>query len=242
MDPLSPELVLVDPVLAADARRRLPDPPDCLAVRPLETAVERTGTDVAVVARHVRRTWTSGGSDATPLGPSLPHTSMGAVRLTAPSMASARRRAVAAVPAPVVVEETRRARPSLLAIVVVLLVALGIGLPSFNLLPWGSAELPSFVGDGRGGETIVEARGDGLVLEWPEVDGATVYDVVLWRGGRRMLDLWPQTNRLDVRTAAAKAGKRLAPGTYQWFAFAGFGSRDDLRFGEPLANGTFTVE
>ena len=142
----------------------------------------------------------------------------------------------------VVVEEPSRARPSLLAIVAVLLVALGIGLPSFNLVPWSSAELPSFVGDGQGGRTTVEPRGDELVLEWPEAEGATVYDVVLWRGGRRMLDLWPQTNRLDVRAAAAKAGKRLAPGTYQWFAFAGFGSRDDLRFGEPLANGTFTVE
>ena len=242
MDLLSPELVLVDPVLAAEARRRLPDPPDCLAARPRETAAEDAETHAAAVGRHVRRTWKSGGSDSTPLGPSLPHASMGAVRLTAPSVAFARPRAVAAVPAPIVVEETRRARPSLLAIVVVLLVALGIGLPSFNLLPWGSAELPSFVGDGRGGETTAEAPGDGLVLEWPEAEGATVYDVVVWRGGRRMLDLWPQTNRLDVRTAAAKAGKRLAPGTYQWFAFAGFGSRDDLRFGEPLANGTFTVE
>src|SRR3954454_18557952 len=40
MERISPELALVDPVIATAARARLPDPSDCLARRPRGASVE----------------------------------------------------------------------------------------------------------------------------------------------------------------------------------------------------------
>ena len=239
MDVLSPELVLVDPVLAVEARLLLGAPQDCLARRRREPApVEGWRHDNDGVSP--RRIWASGGSCATPIRSGSPNDPAGAPLFTVPSFAPERRLSSAFAPS-VVVEDHRRVRPSLLTIVVMLLLALLIGLPSFDLVPWSSAERPSFVPADPNTEATT-APAEGLVLAWPKAEGATLYDLVLWRGGRRMLDLWPETNHIDVHDTVAKSGKRLPPGTYRWFVFAGFGSRDDLRFRKALANGAFTIE
>lgn len=239
MDVLSPELVLVDPALAAEARRRLPDPPDCLATRLREPAGGELEPPAAERVR-VPRAWVTGGTGF-PLARRGPSFAIGTVLRAPPSFAPPPTRFAAAVsPPPAPVEERRWPRPSLFAIVVALLLALGIGVPSFDLVPWSSAERPSLAGEGSGQAVSAAASGK-IVLEWPRVENASFYDVVLWRDGRRALDLWPETNRVDVLEAVDRAGSRLASGRYQWFAFAGFGSREDVRFGKPLANGSFSV-
>lgn len=239
MDILSPELVLVDPALAAEARRRLPDPPDCLATRLREPAVgEREPPASERLGRP--RAWVTAGPGF-PLARRGPSLAVGSVLQAPPSFATPPfRLASVATQRPAPVEERRWPRPSLFAIVVALLLALGIGLPSFDLVPWSSAERPSLAREGLG-QAVPVAVSREIVLEWPSVEDASFYDVVLWRDGRRVLDLWPETNRIDVLKAVDRAGSRLASGRYQWFAFAGFGSRDDVRFGKPLANGSFRV-
>jgi hypothetical protein len=161
--------------------------------------------------------------------------------LERPHTASLDRRLAPRVAQTVAEAEPRPFRPSPAAIIVALLIALGVGLPSFDLVPWSSAERPTLLP----ATDDASPSGDGdatLEIGWPAVENAVVYDVVLWRGRRRMLDLWPRTNSIDVREAVAKSGKQLPPGTYQWFVFAGFGPRDDLRFGKTVANGSFTIE
>ena len=233
IDVLSPELVLVDPVLAARARLELPDPSDCLA---LASAAPVAPIASPMAVRH--RLWVTPGSIATcatanePLGTVVHDPTL--ARALSPGHPRVNRR-LAPAGAPSTGPGDRQARPSLLAIVVGLFVALAIGLPSFDLVPWVAAERPSFV---EGPEV---AGADSVVLEWPKVEGANLYNVVLWRDGRRVLDLWPDTNRIDVLGAASARGRVLRPGGYQWFAFAGFGSPKDVQFGKPLANGSFSV-
>jgi hypothetical protein len=238
MDVLSPELVLVDPVLAADARRRLPDPPDCLAARePTYGHAAAAPANEPLQQQRASRLWITAGTASFPgAGRPAANEARGVVLRAMPSLAPSFRLAPSDA-GRLVEERPPRVRPSLLAIVVALLVALAVGLPSFDLVPWSAAERPSFATDV---EPRTEPRTE-PVLTWPRVKGADFYDVVLWRGSRRILDLWPETNRVDVVDAVAASGKRLDPGRYHWFAFAGFGSGEDVRFGQALANGTFTI-
>jgi hypothetical protein len=57
------------------------------------------------------------------------------------------------------------------------------------------------------------------VLSWRATPRADLYDLVLWRGHRRIADLWPTKAKLSVATVACSAGKRLAKGQYLWFAY-----------------------
>jgi hypothetical protein len=47
------------------------------------------------------------------------------------------------------------------------------------------------------------------VLSWPATAGATSYDLVLWRGHRRVADLWPKKPGIAVTTVACSSGRRL---------------------------------
>jgi hypothetical protein len=57
------------------------------------------------------------------------------------------------------------------------------------------------------------------VLSWRATPRADLYDLVLWRGHRRVADLWPTKAKVSVATVACGAGKRLAKGRYLWFAY-----------------------
>ena len=72
-------------------------------------------------------------------------------------------------------------------------------------------------------------------LRWRSVSGAAFYNVILWRNGERVLDLWPRTAvvRLPV--------PRLAPGVYQWFVYPVLQRRKDQRFGTLAAHGTLRI-
>jgi hypothetical protein len=56
-------------------------------------------------------------------------------------------------------------------------------------------------------------------LSWRATARAGLYDLVLWRGHRRVADLWPTKSKVSVATVACGAGKRLAKGRYLWFVY-----------------------
>jgi hypothetical protein len=57
------------------------------------------------------------------------------------------------------------------------------------------------------------------VLSWQATSRAGLYDLVLWRGHRRVADLWPTKPKISVAAVACSAGKRLAKGRYLWFVY-----------------------
>jgi len=73
---------------------------------------------------------------------------------------------------------------------------------------------------------------------WPPVVDADYYDVVLWRGGVRVLDVWPVRPALPLQGPSAPS---LTPGEYLWFAYPGYGARSEARFGPLAGSGTFTL-
>ncbi len=92
------------------------------------------------------------------------------------------------------------------------------------------------------------------VLLWQPTPRATYYNVQLWRvraGGQqqaakpvKVLSAWPSTPRLKLRARWVYLGKnyRLAPGSYRWFVFPGFGKRSEARYGALVGQSAFTVK
>jgi hypothetical protein len=188
MEPVSPELALVDPELAARARRQLPEPPDALARRPP--------------------------------GPTMP---------VAPASADPDRS----------LTDVARAATSLRFVVVaVMLASAFLGPVAVDLLSRSGNAGAS----GSGGESTAVPRpvtsvpgpgGPGVELRWQSVSGAVSYDVIVWRGGARVLDLWPTGSRVRIPYAA------LDPGRYLWFVYPRAGS--GRGFGPLAGHGSFAV-
>jgi hypothetical protein len=74
-----------------------------------------------------------------------------------------------------------------------------------------------------------------VVLRWKPTAGARLYNVILWRNGTRVLDLWP------TEPSARVPIKRLEPGSYQWFVYPLLGKASDARYGRVIARGTVKV-
>jgi hypothetical protein len=82
-------------------------------------------------------------------------------------------------------------------------------------------------------------------LQWKEVTQATYYNVVLWRDGKRVLDLWPSSARAVMPTTTSVGNEphaRLSPGRYLWFVYPGFGARPARHYGALAASGVFVVQ
>jgi len=69
------------------------------------------------------------------------------------------------------------------------------------------------------------------MLEWPATAGATSYDLVLWRGHRRVADLWPKKPALSVAAVACGA-RRLEKGRYLWFVYPVIDAGGGRRYGK----------
>lgn len=81
-----------------------------------------------------------------------------------------------------------------------------------------------------------------LVLHWAAAPGAFLYDVILWQGHTRVLDLWPTTTHVTVPQVWTYKGKvfhRLAGTHYLWFVYPVLGSKTAPRSGSLIRTGTF---
>jgi hypothetical protein len=80
------------------------------------------------------------------------------------------------------------------------------------------------------------------LLVWTPVKGASYYNVILSRGGRRVFSAWPLRSRLRVPRAWTYNGRRykLRPGTYSWYVWPGRGPLSAGKYGSMLGGSTFT--
>lgn len=81
------------------------------------------------------------------------------------------------------------------------------------------------------------------ILTWTPVRGATYYNVQLYRGGGKVLSMWPAHARLQLPRKWRFHGHRyrLKPGRYRWFVWPGFGKRSAGHYGRRIGAGTFVV-
>ncbi|MBD0337672.1 MAG: HYR domain-containing protein [Thermoleophilia bacterium] len=80
-------------------------------------------------------------------------------------------------------------------------------------------------------------------LFWARIRGATYYNVQLFRGRTKVLSAWPSANALRLSSRWRFEGRQLAlaPGTYHWYVWPGYGRRAAARYGELLGPSSFVV-
>ena len=87
-------------------------------------------------------------------------------------------------------------------------------------------------------------EGDPPLLEWPRVERARYYNVQLFRGGRKILSVWPTHARyqLKMRWTFRGTRRRLDPGLYRWMVWPGQGRRSKADYGKRIVRSTFKVQ
>jgi hypothetical protein len=95
-----------------------------------------------------------------------------------------------------------------------------------------------------GRRSVVVATRARRTLRWGSVANASYYNLVLWRDGKRFLDLWPTLSHVVLPTASVENGAqvRLTPGRYLWFAYPGFGPKASQRYGALAGSGVLVVQ
>jgi HYR domain len=81
------------------------------------------------------------------------------------------------------------------------------------------------------------------VFTWTRVRTASYYNLQLFRGGKKILTVWPRKNRFALKRAWRFAGRRyrLQPGAYRWFVWPGYGRPRQGKYGLPLGGRSFVV-
>jgi hypothetical protein len=232
-EPVSPELVLVDPELAARARARLPDGAErhraasaAAATRPVQRRrTSRTMRTFRIAAAVViAGTLVSPGvmllagddpspstSSPTANGPQLPV--RGEIRPPLPRTATAR-------PTPPRTQ-TRAAR--------------------------AKRQRPARAKRQRPAATRPAAKpspGVARTFVWVPVDGADAYEVQFFRGTRRvLLTRTPRPRLVVLPRRASGAGRRffLAPGAYRWYVWPLFRTSSGLRRGDAIVQAKLVV-
>jgi hypothetical protein len=235
--PISPELALVDPELARVARALLPPPPDCCATRPnvdladvLDVRDEhgsRATVRVPISKIVVAMTFV-----AAVIGPSLftevwqPASQRPTLALAEPQspphevplrgstadprsgVASAKKTATSTVA--IVSSSTKAAAPSTRPVA-----------SATGSVASATSTAPQYV------SSTVET-----VLRWAPTSKASYYNVVVWYGGKRVLDVWPQRPHVKLPHVWNYRGKayRFEPGRYLWFVYPYLGRRGQGRF------------
>jgi len=81
------------------------------------------------------------------------------------------------------------------------------------------------------------------LLRWSPVPKATYYNVQLYRNGRKILSLWPQSASIRLTSTWRFDGHthRLSPGTYRWYVWPGFGKRSASTYGKLVGTSNFVI-
>jgi hypothetical protein len=77
------------------------------------------------------------------------------------------------------------------------------------------------------------------LLNWRSVPGADLYNVQLWRDGRKILSRFPVRSRLQLDSRWTYRGRdfRLSPALYRWYVWPWFGRR----YGRVRVNSSFIM-
>ncbi len=80
-------------------------------------------------------------------------------------------------------------------------------------------------------------------LTWRAAAGAVLYNVQLFRGGRKILSAWPRATRLQLARSWRHAGRRylLSSGTYRWYVWPARRHKGRLTYGRQLGSSSFVV-
>jgi hypothetical protein len=80
-------------------------------------------------------------------------------------------------------------------------------------------------------------------LVWAGVAKAAFYNVQIYFRGRKVLSLWPNRAAVGLKKRWSYSGRtiRLKKGTYSWFVWPAFNSRQKARYGRLLGMSTFRV-
>jgi hypothetical protein len=90
--------------------------------------------------------------------------------------------------------------------------------------------------------TIIRA-GHPPLLRWTPVRPARYYNVQLFRGGRKVLSVWPARPLYQLKKSWSFRGKRqrLVPAQYHWIVWPGFGPRSKTNYGKQIGRSEFQV-
>jgi len=91
--------------------------------------------------------------------------------------------------------------------------------------------------------TATEGVPVSLEISWHSVAGASYYNLVVWRGHRRILDLLPTSTRVLLPGTWEYRGARgaISPGRYVWFVHPGFGAKGSADYRAPVQHGVIVV-
>jgi hypothetical protein len=81
------------------------------------------------------------------------------------------------------------------------------------------------------------------LMVWKPVGNADYYNLQLFRGGTKILSVWPSRPSFQLRGTwtFGKREFRLSPGRYVWYVWAGFGALSAHRYGPLLIKREFVV-
>jgi hypothetical protein len=193
MEPISPELALVDPELAARARALLPDPADERDHEPWPVAAATRSRRPRVRRDLLVRTaaWLA-----------LPSIALNIAYIRA----DARIDSAPTVAAPSAPTGTRPTRP-----------------PERSTAPAQKTPPRAKPKPTRAvlGASVHKARrhAASAKLRWPAVANAAAFDVILWRGHRRVADVWATERELALDDLACRTNMALPAGRYLWFVY-----------------------
>jgi hypothetical protein len=132
----------------------------------------------------------------------------------------------------------RRRSPGLISLLVAAIVlvvsALVLG-STFDTTRGLDAEPSAAVTASHGTDVGRSPHTRSVTVHWRPVRDVDFYDVIIWRGGKRVRDLWPKSATMTL------SAQELPPGTYRWFVYPARRHGSGYRFGRLVGSGTLTI-